>query len=145
MFSFISFLSVDIVTCFEEKPRRRRNEDLNSDIDRNIILISEWYFKSKSTNDTDAYSARTLQHTKQLTRTSEGSSLIHHVDDMEIDPIDLRSTTSNGNNISNAENGNTDSDRTVLKFCLCLLVLNDNDCWWLIIILVVCPTVQSVR
>jgi len=81
MTSFVSSLSVDVVTCFEAKSRRRRNEDTNSDIsDRKAfrvciyedqsdrfmnadawpehIVISEWFFKSKFQSKSSDETAR---------------------------------------------------------------------------------------
>lgn len=75
MKSFITGLSVEVVTCFETKPRRRRNEEADAtdrkafrvcirDDDRghllnaaawpDSIIISEWFFKSKLENNEDA-------------------------------------------------------------------------------------------
>jgi len=72
MKSFISSLSVNAVSCFEVKPRRRRNEAvdqikrkafrvcvyenqlhhlLNADIWPDSVTISEWYFKPKDPSE----------------------------------------------------------------------------------------------
>ena len=68
---FVSGLSVDVISCFEAKPRRRRGEDVVNDRkafrlcigedDRDRLLneaawpdsvtISEWFFKSTSTSN----------------------------------------------------------------------------------------------
>ena len=78
MKSFISSLSVNVVSCFDVKPKRHRNESvdqtkrkafrvgvyekqlhhlLNADIWPVSVTISEWYFKPKDPSESTQHGA----------------------------------------------------------------------------------------
>lgn len=128
--SFVSGLSVNVLTCFETKPRRRRNNEFNDnhkafrlciakdDRDRLLdasrwpayISISDWYFKSST------------QQTESKTGTSEGRPA--GPAGRNIDRTDDEATT----NITTAVNHNNHVNDTDMETTIITQVDNTNAC-----------------
>jgi len=87
--SFVSILSVEVLSCFEVKPRRRRGESeddvanreafrLAVNADQRERLISDWFFNPPA--DRRADDRRRSYGSKTAKKSVKGAITQHHVD-----------------------------------------------------------------
>ena len=134
MKSFISSLSVNAVSCFEVKPRRRRNEAvdqikrkafrvcvyenqlhhlLNADIWPDSVTISEWYFKPKDPSESTRQGALRVTGDNRYRVDDGAAAAAHETCPKLIDNGNDDTVSVNYEEAMNSDSSDDNNDKTV--------------------------------